>query len=143
MANFPLTNFHFKVDWGGSNVANFTEVSGLEAEHDVIEYRSGGSPEFQILEMPGLKKYSRITLTRGVFKGDNDFFKWLNTVDIDNPEQYRRDLTISLLNANHTPIITWKVRGAWPVKMTSPEMKATESGVAIETLEISHLGFKP
>ena len=141
MANYPLTNFHFQVDWGGGNIANFTEVSGLEIERDVVEYRAGGSPEYHILEIPGLKKYSRITLSRGVFKGDNDFYAWLNAVDIDNPEEYRRNLTISLLNANHKPMITWKVTGAWPVKMTSTEMNASESGVAIESLEISHLGF--
>jgi len=44
-ANYPLPKFHFSVEWGGSKIA-FTEVSGLNKEMDLLEYRYGNSPEF-------------------------------------------------------------------------------------------------
>ncbi len=43
-ATYPLVKFHFLVDWGGTNVG-FTEVSGLDIETELIEYRQGASPE--------------------------------------------------------------------------------------------------
>ena len=46
--------------------------------------------------MPGLRKFSNITLKRGVIKSDNDFFKWLSTIKLNTVA--RRDLVISLLN---------------------------------------------
>jgi hypothetical protein len=50
--------FHFKVTFVGKGAIAFQEVSGLDTEHDVIEYRAGNSPEFSTVRMPGLKKHS-------------------------------------------------------------------------------------
>src|SRR5262245_16604997 len=113
MAEYPLPKFHFKVEWGGSKVG-FTEVPGLDVSNDVIEYRDGASPEYSKIKMPGMRKFSNITLKRGTFKGDNDFFNWLNTISLNTVE--RRDLTISLLNEEHSPVVVWKVKNAFPTK---------------------------
>jgi len=90
------------------------------------------------VKMPGLKKYGNITLKRGVFAGDNEYFDWLNKVKLNKPE--RRDIVISLLNEEHEPVMTWKVLNAWPTKITSPDLKASGNEAAIETLEIAHEG---
>ena len=134
---YPLPAFHFKVDWGGTSVA-FSEVTGLNIEITPIEYRSGDSPEFSTIKMPGLKKYGNITLKRGVFASDNDYYKWMQTIKMNKPE--RRDVTITLLNEEHAPVMTWKVMNAWPIKISSPDMKANDNNAAIETLEIAHEG---
>ena len=111
MAEYPLPKFHFYVEWAGASI-KFSEVSGLDKENEVIEYRDGASREYSKLKMPGLQKYSNITLKRGVFAGDNEFFDWMNTVKMNTIE--RRDITISLLNENHEPVMVWKVKNAWP-----------------------------
>ncbi|HSM46524.1 MAG TPA: phage tail protein, partial [Draconibacterium sp.] len=95
MANYPLPKFHFRVEWGGSKIG-FTEVTGLNIENEMIEYRDGSSPEYHKVKMPGLQKYGNITLKRGMFNGDNEFFQWLNTVSLSKVE--RRDVSIALLN---------------------------------------------
>eukprot|EP01035_Chromulina_nebulosa_P051453 gene51453-70053_t len=105
MATYPVPVFHFQVEWGGSRIG-FTEASGLTVEVQPIEYREGVSPEYHTTKMPGIPKYSNITLKRGIYKGDNEFFKWLNTVKLNNIE--RRDITISLLNEEHAPVMVWK-----------------------------------
>ena len=62
--NYPLPKFHFEVDWGGTRIG-FTEISGLDFETEVIEYREGSYKSYNKTKQPGLTKYSNITLKRG------------------------------------------------------------------------------
>ena len=137
-ASYPLPKFHFQVEWGGAKVG-FTEVTGLNVETDVIEYRDGASPEYHKIKMPGMQKFSNITLKRGKFKSDNQFYDWWNTQQMNTVE--RRDLTISLLNENHEPVFVWKVKNAWPIKVNATDLKADGNEVAIETIELVHEGL--
>lgn len=138
MANYPLSKFHFQVDWSGTNIG-FTEVSGLDISNDVIEYRDGSSPEYSKIKMPGQRKFSNISLKRGMFKSDNEFYTWFNTINMNTVE--RRDITISLLDETMTPVVVWKVKNAWPTKITPTDLKADGNDVAIESLEIAHEGL--
>jgi phage tail-like protein len=136
--NYPLVKFHFQVEWGGTQIG-FTEVSGLNVETKVVEYRHGASPQYSKIKMPGLQEYGNITLKRGTFASDNEFFKWWNTVKLNTIE--RRDITITLLNESHEPVVVWKVNNAWPVKIESTDLKADGNEVAIESMEIAHEGI--
>ena len=135
---YPLVKFHFQVEWGGTKIG-FTEVSGLDVESEVVEYRDGASREYSKLKMPGMQKYSNITLKRGTFKSDNEYFNWWNTVQLNTIE--RRDITISLLDEEHEPMVTWKVKNAWPTKVQSTDLKADGNEVAIESMELVHEGL--
>lgn len=137
MADYPLLKFHYQVEWGGSRIG-FTEVSGLDIEVEEVLYREGSNPEYHDLKMPGRVKYSDITLKRGVFEGDNEYFDWLKTQKLNQVE--RRDITISLLNEDHEPVMVWKVKNAWPSKLTSTDLKADDNSVAIETLVVKNEG---
>lgn len=136
---YPLPVFHFVVEWGGKR-AGFSEVSGLTQENQAIEYRDGSFAEYSAVKMPGLRKFSNITMKRGVFRGDNDFFAWLSTVKLNQVE--RRDLVISLLNEEHAPVMVWKVHNAFPVKVEGPALKALGNEVAIESIELAHEGLE-
>ncbi|HEX5171686.1 MAG TPA: phage tail protein [Cyclobacteriaceae bacterium] len=138
MAEYPIPKFHFQVEWGGSKIG-FTEVSGLDITTEVIEYRDGASPEYSKVKMPGQRKFSNITMKRGTFKGDNEFYNWFNTVSLNQIE--RRDLTVSLLNESHEPVVVWKIKNAWPTKITPTDLKADGNEVAIESLELAHEGL--
>ena len=117
----------------------FTEVSGLDITTEVIEYRDGASPEYSKVKMPGQRKFSNITMKRGTFKSDNEFYLWFNTVNLNQIE--RRNLTVSLLNENHEPVVVWKVKNAWPTKVTPTDLKADGNEVAIESIELAHEGL--
>jgi phage tail-like protein len=138
MATYPMVKFHFQVEWGGTKIG-FTEVSGLDVETEVVEYRDGANPEYSKLKMPGMQKFSNITLKRGTFASDNEYFDWWNTVKLNTIT--RRDITISLLNEEHSPVVTWKVKNAWPTKIQSTDLKADGNEVAIESMEIVHEGL--
>lgn len=138
MNEYPLVKFHFQVDWGGTKIG-FTEISGLDLEIEPIEYRHGASPEYHKTKMPGMQKFSNITLKRGSFASDNEYFDWMNTVKLNTIE--RRDITISLLNEEHEPTVVWKVKRCWPMKIQSTDLKSDGNEVAIESMEIVHEGL--
>jgi phage tail-like protein len=135
---YPLPVFHFTVDWKGRRMG-FSEVTGLTQENQAVEYRDGASLEFSSIKMPGLRKFSNVTLKRGMVRGDNDLFTWLSTVKLNTVE--RRNLTISLLDENHEPVMVWNVINAFPVKVEGPQLKASGNEVAIESIELAHEGL--
>lgn len=140
--NYPLPKFHFQLDWGGTRIG-FTEVSGLDFETEVIEYREGSSPTFNKSKQPGLTKYANVTLKRGTFLGDFEFFEqWKKTMMFqEGKEKFRRDVTIRLLDEEHQPIISWALSRAWPSKVQSTNLKSDANEVAIESIELVHEGL--
>jgi phage tail-like protein len=139
MDKYPLSASHFKVEWGGTRI-DFTEVSGLNIEYDIIQHRSGNIPDPSIMMIPGLKHPTNIILKRGIVKGDVDFYNWINTIKLNQVE--RRDIVISLLDEKHEPVMIWKAKNAWPVKLSGPELKANGNEVAIESIELAHEGLE-
>ena len=67
---WPLPSFYFKISITNVGDMSCSEVSGLEMEYDIIEYRAGDSPVFTKQKMPGLRKAGEVTLKRGIFKDD-------------------------------------------------------------------------
>src|SRR5262245_1076127 len=99
---YPLPAFHFQVEWGGTRIG-FSEVSGLTMEIQAIEYRDGASPVYSVIKMPGIPKYNNITCKRGIVAADNEYHDWVQTISLNTVE--RRNITISLLNENHEPVM--------------------------------------
>ena len=133
---WPLPSFYFQVTIGSQGVMSFSEVSGLETEYDVIEYRAGDSKAFSKIKMPGLKKASDITLKKGIFKDDKKLWTWLNSVKFNTIQ--RETITISLLDENGSPVQTWELANAWPKKITVEGFKSDGNTAAIETLILAH-----
>lgn len=135
---WPLPKFYFKVMWD-SNEMVFQEVSGLDVEAQPIEYRSGNSPVFSAVKMPGLKKYGNITMKKGIFKGDNKFWDWFNQIKMNTIK--RVPVVISLLDETGAATMVWSLTNAWPTKITGTDLKSDGNEVAIETIEIAHEGL--
>ena len=59
---WPTLKFRFIVDLGDElkGVA-FQEVSGMDVESQIIEYRNANSPLFSTQKMPGIVIYGNIT----------------------------------------------------------------------------------
>lgn len=136
--NDPFGAFNFFVEIDGVTKAAFTEVSGLEVDVDVIEYREGGDP-LGVRKLPGLVKYGNIVLKRGL-TADHSLWDWIKKV-IDGAVQ-RTDMTITLLDDQRQPVLAWHIKRAWPRKWTGPALNAKSSEVAIESLEIAHEGLE-
>jgi phage tail-like protein len=136
---YPLPKFHFQVKWDPGTRIGFTEVTGLDKQVEAIEYREGSSKDYSKIKMPGLHKFSNLTLKRGTVAKDTEFFDWINEINLNKVT--RRDIIISLLDEKHEPIMTWKALSAFPIKVQASDLKADGNEVAIETVEIAHEGL--
>jgi phage tail-like protein len=134
---YPAFNFLVEIDGIGKGV--FSEVSGLDSSIDVIEYRTGGSKENTVRKLPGLRKYTNITLKRG-YTPDLSLWNWHQSVAQGNLR--RANVTVTLLDEQRNPVLVWKLRNAWPCKYEGPLLNAKTSGIAIETLELCHEGME-
>ncbi len=135
---WPLPKFYFEVSWDGT-VMSFQEVSGLDIETQTIEYRHGDSPVFAPIKMPGLKKFSDVTMKKGIFNSDSKALDWFSEARMN--KIVRKTVTISLLDEAGKPTMVWTLKNAFPNKITGADLKGRGNEVAIETVVFSHEGL--
>ncbi|MBV2128304.1 phage tail protein [Arsukibacterium indicum] len=140
---WPLPTFCFEVKWDSAVMA-FQEVSGLDVEAQIIEYRAGqpgqeSSPLFSTPKMPGLNKSGNVTLKNGVYKSDNKFRDWFSQIKMNTIK--RQPVTISLLDEAGNATMVWTLTNAWPSKITGTDLKSDDMEVVIEALEVVHEGI--
>lgn len=136
---WPLPSFSFQVSWGSQSAIAFQEVSGLDTETQVIEYRHSNSKAFSTIKMPGIKKFNNVTMKKGVFAKDNAFWEWYNKIKMNTID--RIDVVVQLLDEEGKPTMIWTLKNAWPVKVSAPTMKSDGNEVAIQSIEIAHEGI--
>jgi len=147
----PYAAFNFIVTFNGTSIGGFMEVSGLDTENAIIEYREGsdqstGPGPLQtgafVRKQPGLERYPNVTLRRGI-TGD---LKLWNTL-----RQPIRDATagpelpapaapsvmkIDLQDERHTSVQSWTLQNAWVSKLSGPSLNAKGNEIAIEAIEV-------
>lgn len=138
---WPVPEFHFSVDITDVGKISCKEVSGLDIEFDVIEYRSGDMPGFTKVKMPGLRKSGDVTLKKAIFKDDKKLWDWINQVKMNIIK--RGTVTVALLDEAGSPVQSWKLTNAWPKKYTVEGFKADGNGVSMETIVLAHEGVTP
>lgn len=138
-AIWPLPSFSFQVSWGSTQKIAFQEVSGLEAETQILEYRHSNSPAYSTIKMPGIAKYGNVTFKKGIFVKDQTFWNWYSQIKMNTYP--RVTVVIQLLDQNQAPTMTWTLNNAWVTKISSPTMKSDGNEVAIESIEVAHEGL--
>jgi len=146
MAEFretPYGAFNYLVNLGdgseGEIQGGFSEVSGLNAEVTVAEYRPGNAKVNYVKKVPAIHKAGDVTLKRGVLGADN-LYSWLEQIR-GGDVTAKRDVVVKLRNedpSSTTAVVTWKLVSAMPIKWTGPTLTAKGgSDVAIEELVLS------
>jgi phage tail-like protein len=144
MANYyPPAGFHFTVslDYGvtdDENDARFQSVSGLNVEFETETIREGGENRFEH-KIPVRSKYPNLILKRGMVT-DSKLIAWCMDA-FENLIIVPSDILISLLNEEHEPLKSWKIKHAWPLKWDVGDFNAEESKLVIETLELTYQYF--
>lgn len=140
---FPLPVFYFEVKIGNTELS-FQEVSGLDQEAQVLEYRHGNDKVFVTQKRLGLTKTGNISFKKGVFKSDNKLVSEFQKVL--KKEYYSQgtpiELLVSLLDEKGEIVMSWKIANAVPVKLTAPTLKSDSNEVAIEVMEFAHEGVE-
>ncbi len=138
----PYAAFNFLVEIepgkGKDPQAGFSEVSGLNTEITVAEYRAGNDAVNHVRKLPGVFKTGDVTLKRGVI-GASNLYEWLDATRTGNLSKAKRDVVIKLLDESRAnTVVSWKLRGAMPMKWTGPTLSAKGgTDVAIEELVLS------
>jgi len=131
--NDPYRSFNYLVNIEGTDVAGFSEVAGLSAEGDPIDYREGADAENHVRKLAGLRKYTPLTFKRGYTK-DDVLWRWYT--NIANGKNDRRAVTVTLMDEAHKAVIHWHAEGAWINKVEGPSFNATGNEVSIESMEV-------
>jgi phage tail-like protein len=119
--------------------AAVAEITGISAEIQVIEYRDGNDKSETVRKIAGLRKFSDITMKRGVVS-DLTFWNWFRSGEQGAPD--RRNMSITLLDDDAKPVLRWKIHNAWIRKWEAPALNACANDVAIETIVLTHDGFE-
>lgn len=147
---YPLTKMNFLVTVDSiTGTAAFNEVTGIEASVDVIEFRQGNAGSLAPVKIPGLVKHGNLTLKMGYTRAQ-DFKTWIQKcVSERRNETIRHNVTIEMVDINEqTPqavftttkdsTLTWILKDAWVAKYSGPDLNASTSEVAIESVEIAY-----
>jgi len=146
--SYPLTNMNFLVTFGENLTAAFTEISGVEATVEEIEFRQGNSTSLAPVKIPGLVKHGSVTMKMG-YTTDNGLVTWIyNCIKEQRSGFERKDVTIELIDirtespaqpvqsAGDRP--AWKLRNAWVTKYSAPDLNASGKEVAIESIDLAY-----
>lgn len=140
MSNYyPPLGFHFKVEFANlSGEYQFQSVSGLNIELETEQIAEGGENRFKH-KLPVSTRYPNLVLKRGI-KVDSALTKWCREA-LEDFDIKPTNITISLLNEKHEPLMTWNVVHAYPLKWSVSEFNAEKSLLAIESIELAYNYF--
>ena len=142
----PYAAFNFVVTHSDITIGGFMEVSGLDVENAVIEYREGADQAKTgafVRKLPGMERYPNVTLRRGI-TGDLNLWTNLRQPIRDaakGPEfgtvgQTTPSLKIDLQDEKHTAVQSWTLQNAWVSKLSGPSLNAKGNEIAIESIEV-------
>ena len=140
MSNYyPPLGFHFKVEFANQiGEYEFQSVSGLNVELETEQVAEGGENRFKH-KLPISTRYPNLVLKRGI-RVDSPLTKWCREA-LEDFDIKPTNITISLLNENHEPLMTWNVVHAYPIKWSVSEFNAEKSQLAIESIELAYNYF--
>jgi phage tail-like protein len=142
-AQKPRPTNHFRLQVGGKEaIGQFREISGLDTESEIVEQKEVDANGRQVtIKVSGGDKWSNIELKRGV-DVDKGLYEWRRMVEDKGPDGARTDCTLELLDYDGSPIATYTITQAWPVKYTGVAMNAGSNEIAVEGITLAHEGFK-
>ncbi|MEA3012200.1 MAG: hypothetical protein QOD42_745 [Sphingomonadales bacterium] len=146
----PYKTYKFRLKLpDGAYVAGVSKVSALKRSTEVVEHREGGDPS-STHKSPGQTKYEAITLERGVTH-DTEFERWANKVwnygsglgaEV-SLKDFRKDLVLEIYNEAGQLALAYKLYRCWPSEFVAfPDLDASASAIAIQTLKLENEGFE-
>jgi len=134
----PEGNFIFKLEIGGTEVAQFKECSGLKSSTTVFELEEGGM-NHAVHKLPGQSRWDNITLRSGV-TSNTYLMTWRDEI-LQDSFSLRRNGSIVMMTLQLEEVRRYNFVQAWPVSWEGPAFDAQGAELAIEMLEIAHHGI--
>jgi phage tail-like protein len=128
-----------------ANGVGFAEVSGLNSELEIEEYREGGR-NIGPRRFPKCGRYQNLVFRRGIGSSTMLWDWWADVISHSytlptTTAPPRRNGVILLEDVNHAALAGWFFANALPERLVGPTLNARSNEIAIETLELSHEGL--
>lgn len=133
--------FRFSVEIDGAGVVAFFNECNLAGwETEVIEYREGGDNK-SVRKLMGVTRFSNIVLKEGMLFNPF-FYDWAGAVAGANVKSdTRRRGAVILCHDDGSEAMRFSFERGWPCRWEGPVLKADQSEIAVEVLEIAHEGI--
>ena len=134
----PILAFRYSITLDDMDAGGFSECSGIQLETEVQDYPEGGL-NTHIRKFPTRTKQSNITLKRGIV--DLALWEWYDAL-VNGDVQLRNGSIVVHDPSGSEDVAEWEFTQAFPCKWQGPDLNASQSSVAVETLELCHEGLK-
>jgi phage tail-like protein len=134
----PILAFKFVIELDDVARGGFSQCGGLQLETAVQDYPEGGLND-HVWRFPTRTTQSNITLKRGIV--DRDLWDWYYDLTLGKV-RFKEGSIIVYDPSGASPVMVWHFHKAFPRKWVGPELNATQSSVAVETLELCHHGLE-
>lgn len=137
----PYLVHPFALEMESLQIASFGEISGLQLQTEVFEYKEGGVNTYSH-KLPGRTTYSNVTLKWG---STDDYHLWdwyYAVVTSGKPASLKKSVSVIQFDAEHREVRRWNLLDAFPVKWVGPSFNTQQSQVGIETLELAYAEFE-
>jgi phage tail-like protein len=137
----PYRNARFLLEIDGIAIAGFSTATIPENSTEPVEYRNGNDPP-TMQKLWSLNSYGNLTLEKGVTDDSIALFEWRKSVEQGKVDDARRNIAVVVLDEEGEPGPRWEFENAWPINYDAPDLDASGSEVAVESLEIAHEGME-
>jgi phage tail-like protein len=129
---FTGANFVLYLD--NEKHAEFSECTLPTLEIGVTDRVEGGLMDYTHATF-GARKMGRLTLKKGMTK-EKKLLKWYTEALQGNIIKATKEISVVVFDVANQPVAFWFFGKGVPVKWTGPTLKASESTIAIDSLEI-------
>lgn len=131
--DFNLSH-RFTVEIDGVVIGGIRKVTGLEHEHEVVEYQDGDDTTTHF--RPGRQKPGKIKITKDFSRTDKMFFNWRQSAI--NGKTERKSVSVIFQNDAGEESHRVNLFDCYPTKWRGPSLNARNSAHATEALEITY-----
>ncbi|HWE57101.1 MAG TPA: phage tail protein [Acidimicrobiales bacterium] len=136
MPNDAITASRFTISIDGYEIAQFSELTGITTEVDVVEFQENTSNAAAILKkLPGKKKAPTIVLKRGK-NMSVDMWTWHESVLNGDIAAARKSGSIVMYAYDGSPVARYHFENGWPAKISVGGLKAGANDVLMEEVTI-------
>ncbi|MEM6696895.1 MAG: phage tail protein [Bacteroidota bacterium] len=147
----PPVGFRFNVNFFYSDGSPFTErngsdacfqsVSGISVEYETETVNEGANTRNN-QKLPKKPTFPNLVLKRGILL-DSAILNWLNLTTLNSQVEFEPlDVEVNLMNDEGDTLFNVRFVGAWPSKWSISDFNAMESGLVMETLELTYKYFR-
>jgi len=139
----PLLSYRFSIEILGiassAVTGYFTELSGMQAEQDIIEYKVYHPITWheQTVLIPGRRNTGEVTLKQGV-TSDMGFWTWRWSMVHVAALFSESVVTINMYSPDGNTEARWHLFSAFPIKISGPEFNAGSNDYGVEELTIKY-----